>query len=181
MRSAELSGLDGDRPTWEIPGARTKNSRPHIVPLAPLVLALITGRPEIGDDGLLFTTNGKTPVSGFGKAKERVDEWVAEKRGKHGERPMPDWTLHDLRRTMVTMMNERLSIPPHVVEACVNHISGGAKAGVAGVYNKALYLAERREALEKWAKFVTELAAKASETVTLQAGTEKRPTPRQGG
>ena len=41
---------------------------------------------------------------------------------------------------MVTIMNEDLSIAPHVVEACVNHISGSAKAGVAGVYNKALYL-----------------------------------------
>ncbi|RPI43476.1 MAG: hypothetical protein EHM67_05135 [Hyphomicrobiaceae bacterium] len=32
---------------------------------------------------------------------------------------------------------------PHVTEAIVNHV-GGNKAGVAGVYNKALYLAERR-------------------------------------
>ncbi|MEO5338619.1 MAG: hypothetical protein H7841_17295 [Magnetospirillum sp. WYHS-4] len=70
---------------------------------------------------------------------------------------MPDWNLHDLRRTMVTMMNEGLGIPPHVVEACVNHISGGAKAGVAGVYNKALYLNERRHALEAWANRVMEI------------------------
>jgi len=55
---------------------------------------------------------------------------------------------------MVTMMNERCGIVPHVVEACVNHISGKAKAGVAGVYNKALYLAERREAMNAWAEFV---------------------------
>ena len=69
----------------------------------------------------------------------------------------PDNDPHDLRRTMVTMMNERLGIAPHVVEACVNHISGAAKAGVAGVYNKALYLAERRAAFEAWAKFVETL------------------------
>ena len=53
----------------------------------------------------------------------------------------------DLRRTMVTLMNERLGISPHVVEAVVNHVSGSAKAGVAGVYNRAFYLDEHRKAL----------------------------------
>jgi len=51
------------------------------------------------------------------------------------------------------MMNERLGIAPHIVEAVVNHISGPSKRGVAGVYNRALYLDERR-ALEAWAKYV---------------------------
>ena len=41
-------------------------------------------------------------------------------------------TLHDLRRTVVTGMNE-LGIQPHVAEAVVNHVSGRAKAGVAGL------------------------------------------------
>lgn len=58
---------------------------------------------------------------------------------------------------MVTMMNENLGIPPHIVEACVNHVSGLAKAGVAGVYNKAVYLEERRRAMEAWADYVQRL------------------------
>jgi hypothetical protein len=62
--------------------------------------------------------------------------------------------LHDLRRSMVTVMNERLAIAPHVVEAVVNHVSGPAKRGVAGVYNRAIYLDDRRRALEAWADFV---------------------------
>jgi hypothetical protein len=60
---------------------------------------------------------------------------------------MEPWTLHDLRRMMVTVMNEKLGISPHIVEAVVNHTSGLAKAGVAGVYNRALYLDDRRQAL----------------------------------
>jgi hypothetical protein len=48
------------------------------------------------------------------------------------------------------VMNEELRIAPHVVEAIVNHMSGLAKAGVAGVYNRALYLEDRRRALELW-------------------------------
>ena len=48
---------------------------------------------------------------------------------------------------MLTHMNERLGIAPHIVEAVANHLSGPAKAGVAGVYNRALYMVERRRAL----------------------------------
>ena len=50
-------------------------------------------------------------------------------------------------------MGEQLSIPPHVVEAVLNHISG-SKAGVAGVYNKAMYLKEKRDALNKYADYI---------------------------
>lgn len=157
MHRSELVGLDGDRPTWELPGKRTKNGRPHVIPLAPQAAAIIRDLPRIGDGDLLFTTTGRTPLSGFSKAKERVDTAINARRAKAGVAPMPDWTLHDLRRTMVTMMNERLGVPPHVVEACVNHISGGAKAGIAGVYNKALYLNERRHALAAWADLIMEL------------------------
>lgn len=159
MTRAELAGLDGDRSTWEIPGDRTKNGRPHVVPLSAEAAKIVKGRPVVGDAGLLFTYTGTTPASGFGRAKERVDAWINTKRKVAAVQPIPAWTLHDLRRTMVTMMNERLGVPPHVVEACVNHISGGAKAGVAGVYNKALYLNERRAALDAWGQLVMSLAA----------------------
>ena len=71
---------------------------------------------------------------------------------------MKPWTLHDLRRTMVTVMNERLDVAPHVVEAVVNHISGVAKSGVAGVYNRALYLEGRRAALIKWVEYLASLS-----------------------
>ena len=160
MRRAELSDMDSDKPIWEIPSHRTKNGRPHIVPLSPLACSIIENRPYFGDLGFLFTTTGKTPVSGFSKAKERLDEWIASHRKEKGVPPMPEWTLHDLRRTMVTMMNERLGIAPHIVEACVNHISGSAKAGVAGVYNKAVYMKERREALNAWAEYIAGLLSK---------------------
>lgn len=81
---------------------------------------------------LVFTTTGETAVSGFGKVKARLDARIDEARQRDGFEQVPPWTLHDLRRTMVTVMNEELAIAPHVVEAVVNHISGLAKAGVAG-------------------------------------------------
>ena len=65
---------------------------------------------------------------------------------------MPHWVIHDLRRTAATGMGE-LGVPPHVIEAAVNHISG-SKGGIAGVYNRAQHLPERRRALDDWAKHV---------------------------
>ena len=59
---------------------------------------------------------------------------------------------------MVTNMNEHLGVLPHVVEAVVNHTSGAAKRGVAGVYNRALYLCERRKALKRWAEHASDLS-----------------------
>ncbi len=62
-----------------------------------------------------------------------------------------------MRRTMVTSMNEHLGVSPHIVEAVVNHVTGAAKAGVAGVYNRALYMDERRNALERWDQHIGNL------------------------
>jgi hypothetical protein len=96
-------------------------------------------------------------LSGFSKAKRQWDERIAEQRAEAGLPPLPAWTLHDLRRTMVTVMNEQLGVAPHVVEAVVNHTSGAAKRGVAGVYNRALYAAEKRQAQDLWAEHVRSL------------------------
>ena len=153
MQWSELKGLAGPEPMWELPGTRTKNKLAHVVPLSPAAVDLIRSIPS--SNGLhVFTTTGSTPVSGFGKAKRRIDDWITK-----NHRPLPHWSLHDLRRTMVTRMNEALQIQPHVVEAVVNHASGTAKRGVAGIYNRALYLEERRLALMAWAAYLKKLTA----------------------
>jgi hypothetical protein len=89
--------------------------------------------------------------------KARIDSQIYDLRRRDGLESMSAWTLHDLRRTMVTVMNEKLGVAPHAVEAVVNHMSGMAKAGVAGVYNRALYLQERRRALQSWAEYIYRL------------------------
>lgn len=67
------------------------------------------------------------------------------------------FTSHDLRRTCATKMAEAGALP-HVVEAALNHVSG-ARAGVAGVYNRAPYYREVSKALNAWAKRLDDLAA----------------------
>ncbi len=60
---------------------------------------------------------------------------------------------------MVTHMNEHLGVMPHVVEAVVNHVTGPAKMGVAGVYNRASYATEKRQALVRWSEHIIGLVS----------------------
>jgi integrase len=165
----ELRSLGTDEAVWDLPASCTKNGQPHLVPLAAEVRAILMAQPCNG--ALVFSTTSTTALSGFSKAKRQLDELIVELRREAGLAPLPPWTLHDLRRTMVTMMNERLHIPPHVVEAVVNHLNGAAKQGVAGVYNRALYLNDRSKALSAWAAYVSSLATvrSTSSSVTSTA------------
>jgi integrase len=155
MLWSELRDLDSDNALWEIPGHRTKNKHSHLVPLSPAIRDLLLGLPRVGN--LVFTTTGETPVSGFGKVKARLDARIDSMRKSDNLKTLSPWTFHDLRRTMVTVMNEKLGVTPHVVEAVVNHMGGLAKAGVAGVYNRALYLEDRRRALNAWHDWLRDL------------------------
>ncbi len=127
-----------------LPGARTKNGQPHDVPLADAALLLVADMLTSHGRELLFGY-GDGPFQGWSKCKARLDR----------DAGIAPWRLHDLRRTVATGMAE-LGVLPHVVEAVLNHASGH-KAGVAGVYNRALYSAEKRNALELWARHVTSL------------------------
>jgi integrase len=142
MRRAEFSE---DGSIWTIPGARTKNHRAHVVPLPPLARSILATLKRVSNE-FVFSTTGRSPISGWARIKGRLD----------AEMQIPPWRLHDLRRTAATGMAE-ISIPPHIVEAALNHISG-AKAGVAGTYNRAAYTQEKRVALERWAEHLGALA-----------------------
>jgi integrase len=152
--------LNEDGRLWTIPRHKVKNDRGHDVQLSDATLALLRSLPRIGD-GLIFTTTVETPVSGFSRAKRRLDAAMLKAKGK--DEPIPDWTLHDLRRTAATGM-ARLGFPPHVVEKVLNHASGTIR-GVAAVYNRFAYAEERRAALEAWGRHVAGLIAPAPANV----------------
>jgi integrase len=145
MREAEIDRRQG---VWTVPANRAKNGEPNPVPLTAPVLSEIDGLPRIGKDGLIFTTTGTTPFSGFGKAKARLDSKVDA---------AEPWRLHDLRRTFATGL-ESLGVPQEVTEALLNHTSG-KKAGVAGIYSRHKYREERGHALTAWARFVQDVVA----------------------
>jgi integrase len=140
------SELDLGHGVWRLPGARTKNNRPHEVPLPRQVVELLARRSRPSGRDLLFGT-GSGPFGAWTQSKARLDALVN----------LPAWVLHDIRRSAVTHMAE-IGIAPHVIEAIVNHVSGH-KAGVAGVYNRAQYSQEKRAALQRWADHVERIAA----------------------
>ena len=106
---------------WTIPAARSKNAKQHSVPLGPTALGLVRSFPK----------------QNWSVYKDNLDKLCGVK----------DWTLHDLRRTAATMMAKDLKVPPHILEAILNHASG---TKIARTYNRADYAEEKRAALEAW-------------------------------
>jgi integrase len=91
-----------------------------------------------------------------------------------GKGAIAPWRLHDLRRTVSTRMHDELGIPPHIVEAVLNHVSGH-RAGVAGVYNRALYAREKAVALARWAEHLGAIVrGERSKVVAMPKGGARR-------
>jgi integrase len=151
--------LDLDNALWLIPGSRTKNGRPHRLPLDPEAVAMLD-RAAIAaikqgygyqDGELAFSTTGTTPPSGWSKAKLTLDKRMKALLGARFQ----GWRVHDLRRTCATGM-EDLGVPTRVVETALNHVSG-TKAGIVGVYQRAEHREAVKTAFAAWARRVMEI------------------------
>ncbi len=161
-RSPEL--LDGEC-VWTIPAERYKTNKPNAVPLVADACALIKAQHTINDCDLVFTTNGETAFGGYSKSKRRLDDKILaklrEQAVERGEDPMkvslPDWRLHDLRRTAKTLM-QRAGVRPDISERVLGHVI----AGVEGVYDRHEYVAEKRDALERLQSLVRTIVRPAA-------------------
>jgi integrase len=156
LRRSEIGSLaykkDGKEhsvPAIELPAERTKNHRPHVVPLSDAAKAIVDEQATPLD--FLFGSRRFSGFSGFSKSKAQLNAKLPD---------LAPWQLHDIRRSVATGMAE-LGVEPHIVEAILNHVSGH-KSGVAGTYNKAVYLKPKTEALALWANHVAVAVAQAS-------------------
>jgi integrase len=134
--------LDEKTRTWTIPGSRTKNKKAHIVHLSEpawKVIEACSGTPYV------FGTERGHRYQRFGKEKRALDEICR----------VAGWRHHDLRRTIVSGM-ARLGIAPHVADKILNH-QAGTISGVAAVYQRHDFLAERKEALDRWSAHVDKI------------------------
>ena len=146
QRAHEISDLQWneislDKGVIELPAHRTKNRRRHIVPISTRVRGLLEARPQ-DRRVYVFGASDTSGFSGWSKAKARLDKALK----------IPPWTIHDIRRSAATGMAE-IGIQPHIIEAVLNHVSGH-KGGVAGIYNRAAYEADKATALMRWAEHV---------------------------
>lgn len=176
MPWSELSELNM---MWRQAGERVKNEEDHLVPLSPAAAALLNEmaagpapynggeQPVWKRKGLIFSTTGTTPISGFSKVKTKLDKEMlpilqkladqrADALGEERELAfLPPWRFHDIRRTGTTQM-QALGVPIEVTEKVINHKSGET-AGIRGVYNLHAYTDEKRKALGSWAAFLERL------------------------
>lgn len=173
QRRSEVAGMCWDEvnratATWTIPAVRSKNRQAHIVPLSQAALTelhrLSGGNwPNVG---IVFTTTGQSPISGFTKGKAGLEAAILK---AHSGKTLPAWRLHDIRRTVATGF-QRLGIRFEVTEAVLNHVSG-SRAGVAGIYQRHDWANEKRDALDSWARHTGNLLKESDQTniVSLQS------------
>lgn len=171
MRWSEIT-LSGDGTAiWTLPGERAKNGLAHEVFLSAFAVSLLPQQRDENDSVFGLSENG---FSGWSRCKSDLDKRMrlASERalsrqtkklkpranGNDEEDRKLGWVLHDFRRTLSTWSNDN-GVEPHIVEALLNHISGSAKRGVAGVYNRAAYRTQKREALLKWEVHVRQLVS----------------------
>lgn len=101
----------------------------------------------------MFTTAGSSPISGFSKAKARLDAEIRNTASEDGgSQILPDWHIHDIRRTVATHMEDAIGIPRNIVGMVLNH----AVQGITGrVYTQGDLLFERQRALSAWGRLLT--------------------------
>jgi integrase len=152
-----------ERRLWILPGARAKNGEEHITRLSEPAIDILEALPKVGKHDFLFTTTGRTPVSGFGRARQRLVAAMLSRlkrelaeAGKAEEAKIEPFSLHDLRRTLASGMAGELRIAPHIIDKILNHTAGTIR-GVARIYNREKYLNERAAALEAWGRYINRL------------------------
>ena len=153
QRREEVAGLqwaelDLVQRIWTLPKSRTKNAKAHVVHLSEQSMAVLARADQQGP--YVFSLLGAKPFQEFSRAKRLLDQLSG----------VTGWRLHDLRRTCVSGM-ARLGVAPHVADKILNH-QAGTISGVAAVYQRHDFLAERRDALELWEAHVGRVLASIS-------------------
>jgi integrase len=154
--SADMHSTELDGELWVIPGARYKTKLDHVIPLSAAARELL-GTPSTSAKRknarfIFSTTGGEKSFSGFSKAKAALDKAIADIRAKAGREPMPNWTLHDLRRTARSLMS-RAKVPTDHAERALGHVMGGVRE----TYDRYEYLDEKRAAFEALATLVSRI------------------------
>jgi integrase len=136
---------------WTIPGEFAKNGRAHRVPLVSDAIDIIKARQKDDDrtnrqreeaadaqSDFVFVGSGASIRDRAKKAPSRIARALKI-----------DFRGHDLRRTGATKMAEA-GVPRHHISAVLNHVEAGA--AVTRIYDRYSYDAEKRRALETWAR-----------------------------
>jgi integrase len=145
-----------------IPAERTKTESEHRIPIIEPVAEILKARRQACHPERAFVFGrGRGGFQHFSGYKKKLVEHINAARAARGVGPMPEFRLHDFRRSVSTLMSEKLGIDPHVADAAIGHINR-SKPGTMKIYNTAEYLEQRRKAFERWADLL--MTAIASRT-----------------
>jgi integrase len=150
--------LDLEGRLWTLPAQSTKAKRRHEVPLSDLALEVVGSIPRRENSDYVFTTTGRTPISGFSRTKTLIDTIIAKRlyteQALGQVRPFEEnWRFHDLRRTVATRLEDNLGIAKPLISAILNH----AEAGATAVYTKGQLREQKFLAMQTWGKYLTNL------------------------
>ena len=158
MRWSELAP---DLSKWTIPAGRMKAGKAHVVHLTEAAREVLCSVPRFANQDLIFSTTGKSAVSGFSKAKTRIDAAIVASRGE----ALPPWVFHDFRRSGVSRLAQ-LGFDSIIADKLLAHAAGKLR-GVAAVYQRYDFAAERAKALEAWSAHVIGTANAGANVMTF--------------
>lgn len=141
--------LDG--PWAAMPASRMKGGRDFRAPLSSTALAIVEGMPRFEKCPYVFTTNGRSPISGWSKTKEKLDKYMGEELGE----PVADWRLHDLRRSLASGL-AGLGVRSEIIKRVLGHAANSNDV-TAVHYNWHSYDAEAMAAVQAWADHIAKL------------------------
>ncbi|MGA7329504.1 MAG: integrase arm-type DNA-binding domain-containing protein [Rhodomicrobium sp.] len=153
VAEAQWPELNVEPGTWLIPASRMKaedeHAVEHAVPLVPDILALFEAIPrpkdsEKGGDFIFTSTSGRRPVSGFSKAKARLDALMKADIEAQGLR-FEHFVIHDVRRSCRTKFSA-LPMEDIVRERLLAHVQEGDRKS----YDHHDYLEEKAKGLRLW-------------------------------
>jgi len=155
--------VDFEKALWSIPKERMKASKPHNVYLSQQALDIMVAlRTCAGGSRYLIPSRYDADKCMSNATLNRVTQLIVE-RAKAEKLPLAPFTVHDLRRTGSTILNE-LGFNSDWIEKCLAHEDGRSSRGV---YNKAEYADQRRHMLQEWADMIDAWSAGKSHTPTL--------------
>jgi integrase len=142
VRSMRWTDVDLTAGWWSIPSSVAKNGQPHRVPLTKPVLDVLKARAlAAGDDATFVFENRPGGGSILHRGKKAASVLCRSLTFT--------FRAHDLRRTAATRMAEA-GVPRDHIAKVLNHVEGGPAA--TRVYDRYGYDAEKRSALDRWAR-----------------------------
>jgi len=151
--AAEMKWIELDGADWLLPAARNKTKLDLLRPLSAQAMTVLGPRPD--DVTWVFTIDGVRALQGFSELKSKFDRAMPE--------VIPDWRLHDLRRTSRSLMS-RAGVPTDHAERVLGHVIGGVRA----VYDRHDFRDEKAEALAKLARQIDRIISGRPTVLTLR-------------